>query len=153
MGEANLSTQEPEAHADARLPSPDVDPSRPGGYQGPTPEGPSPADGLTWRIQDRATFRALASRPRHRRGPITLTSVASDDGHPPRVAYGVGRRVGTAVTRNRLRRRLRAVVAAHRSDLRPGTAYLFGAGPEATGASPAELEAAVADLIRRADTP
>jgi ribonuclease P protein component len=62
----------------------------------------------------------------------------------------VGKRVGTAVTRNRLRRRLRAVVDAHRSGLRPGTAYLFGAGPEATGASPAELEAAVADLIRRA---
>jgi ribonuclease P protein component len=81
---------------------------------------------------------------------LTLTSVSSGDSHPPRVAYGVGKRVGTAVTRNRLRRRLRAVVTAHRSDLRPGTAYLFGAGPEATGASPAELEAAVADLIRRA---
>ena len=31
---------------------------------------------------------------------------------PPRVAYSVGRSVGTAVVRNRVRRRLRAAVAA-----------------------------------------
>jgi ribonuclease P protein component len=65
------------------------------------------------------------------------------------VAYSVSKRVGSAVVRNRLRRRLRAAVAAHRRQLRPGTAYLFGAGPEAAGASWADLEAAVADLVER----
>ena len=35
-----------------------------------------------------------------------------DDGEPTaRVAYAIGRRVGTAVERNRIRRRLRAVLA------------------------------------------
>lgn len=46
------------------------------------------------------------------------------------VAYVIGRRVGTAVTRNRLRRRLRAIVADGASPLAPG-AYVVRAAPEA----------------------
>lgn len=50
-----------------------------------------------------------------------------------RVAYAIGRPVGGAVLRNRVRRRLRAVVAELDRDgglLEPG-AYLIAAGPEA----------------------
>ncbi|HSO96889.1 MAG TPA: ribonuclease P protein component [Acidimicrobiia bacterium] len=43
----------------------------------------------------------------------------------------MGRRSGGAVARNRIRRRLRAAVAHHADTLRPGAAYLVGAGPEA----------------------
>lgn len=68
---------------------------------------------------------------------------------PPRVAYAVGREVGGAVTRNRVRRRLRASVAEHRAELRPGAAYLFGAGREAATVPFAELEAAVGELLAR----
>ena len=64
-----------------------------------------------------------------RRGPITVTWLAEDVGTPPRVAYAVSRRVGSAVHRNRLRRRLRAVVGAQA--LAPG-AYLIAAGPGAS---------------------
>jgi ribonuclease P protein component len=148
MGEANLSTQEPEADAHPRLPGADVDPGGTGSDQVPPPEGSPQAHGLTWRVRDRATFRALASRPRHRRGPITLASLSCDDGAPPRVAYAVNKRVGSAVVRNRVRRRLRAAVASHRWQLHPGTAYLFGAGAEASWA---DLEAAVGELVGRAD--
>jgi ribonuclease P protein component len=49
---------------------------------------------------------------------------------PARVAYAVGRRAGSAVARNRVRRRLRAAVAHHADHLRPGAAYLVGSGPE-----------------------
>jgi len=55
---------------------------------------------------------------------------AGTDG-PPRVAYAVGRRVGGAVARNRVRRRLRAVVAAEAAALAPDHVYLVGAGPAA----------------------
>lgn len=48
----------------------------------------------------------------------------------PRVAYSVGRRVGGSVERNRLRRRLRAIVVELVDELRPG-AYLIGAAPGA----------------------
>jgi ribonuclease P protein component len=69
---------------------------------------------------------------------------------PPRVAYAVGRSVGNAVARNRLRRRLRAAVAGRSDDLRPDTAYLVSAGPRAAAMTPAELSRAVGRLLRAA---
>jgi len=43
------------------------------------------------------------------------------------VAYAIGRRFGTAVERNRARRRLRAAVALDAGELLPGGVYLFAA--------------------------
>jgi ribonuclease P protein component len=81
---------------------------------------------------------------------VRLRSVPTAPGEPC-VAYAVGRSVGNAVERNRLRRRLRAVVRAHGHLLRPDTAYLLSAGPRAAAMSPAELTGAVADLLGAGD--
>ena len=70
-----------------------------------------------------------------------------DPSLPPRIAYAVGRRVGPAVVRNRIRRRLRAAAHAHRAELRPGGVYLFGAGPAAATTPFPELDAAMAQLL------
>ncbi|MGH9037260.1 MAG: ribonuclease P protein component [Acidimicrobiia bacterium] len=102
---------------------------------------------MTWRVRDRSTFSALAASPRRRRGPVSLAVLPGGDGIPPRVAYAVGRKVGGAVTRNQVRRRLRASVARHRSHLQPGSAYLLGAGREAATVPFAELDAAVGELL------
>jgi ribonuclease P protein component len=150
MGEANLSAQEAQAHAHAWLSRPDADPSGSSRDQGSSSERPGQADCLTWRVRDRVIFDALTSRKRARRGPVSLTVVAVDRVSPPRVAYAVGKGVGGAVTRNRVRRRLRAAVTSHRSRLEPGRAYLLGAAPAAAGASFAELEAAVGQLLATA---
>jgi len=80
-----------------------------------------------------------------------MTFLPGDPALPPRVAYAVGKRVGPAVVRNRVRRRLRAVAQAHRGELRPGGAYLFGAGPAAATAPFAELDAAMGRLLARSD--
>ncbi len=52
---------------------------------------------------------------------------------PPRVAFAVGRPVGNAVARNRVKRRLRAAVTTLDADQRgiPGGAWLFRARPDA----------------------
>jgi ribonuclease P protein component len=147
MGEANLPAQEAQAHAHTWLPRSNADKGRPGGDQGPAAQGPSQADRLTWRIRDRATFDALTTRRRTRRGAVSLAVFDVGDGAPPRVAYSVGKRVGPSVTRNRVRRRLRAAVAGHRAQLKPGRAYLLGASPTAAAASYAELAAAVGELL------
>jgi ribonuclease P protein component len=98
---------------------------------------------VAWRIQDRATFEALRrTGQRSRRGHITVTFVVSGDDSRPRVAYAVGKRVGGAVVRNRLRRRLRAVVADASASLTPG-AYLVAAGREAAGLPYEDLKAQV----------
>jgi ribonuclease P protein component len=61
------------------------------------------------------------------------------------VAYAVGRAVGGAVVRNRLRRRLRAAVF-ELGPLRPG-AYLVGAAPEAASLPFGELKAMVSGAL------
>jgi ribonuclease P protein component len=63
------------------------------------------------------------------------------------VAYAIGRRVGGAVVRNRLRRRLRAIVAELAPELVPG-AYLVGAAPEAASLSFGELKAIVSHALK-----
>lgn len=106
---------------------------------------------MIWRIRDRATFEALRrSDARARRGPVTVTFAVTAAGPEPvpRVAYAVGKRVGNAVTRNQVRRRLRAA-ARDVGELRPG-AYLVAAGPAAAGQSYEELKSEVARAMTSA---
>lgn len=67
---------------------------------------------------------------------MRLTATVEHDGDLACVAYAVGKPVGTAVVRNRVRRRLRA--AAAELAPRPGT-YLVGVTPAAAERSYAEL--------------
>lgn len=130
MSEANVSAEQPPSGAPSRVPSPNGHPSRPGDRQSAAQERATPSVGLIWQVRDRASFGALRSAGRRvRRGPITLTWLPSDSGVPPRVAYAVSRKVGSAVVRNRIRRRLRAVISDLGAELRPGT-YLIGARRE-----------------------
>ena len=69
---------------------------------------------------------------------------------PPRVAYAIGRRTGSAVDRNRIRRRLRGAVQHCRADLAPGHAYLFEADRTVLTMPSASLTESVARLLRNA---
>jgi ribonuclease P protein component len=103
------------------------------------------------RISDRATFLAFRHADRQGRcGPVRVVHLPSADG-PVRVAYAVGRRIGGAVVRNRVRRRLRAVVTACAADgiLRPG-AYLVVAAPGIERLDHGELVATVRTAMTRA---
>jgi ribonuclease P protein component len=136
-GEAHVSTQQPEASQAARLSAADADPRRAGHRPVPAPERPRPAVGLIGRISDRATFDALRRDGRRaRRDPVTVLFLpatgAGADGDV-RVAYSIGRRVGTAVDRNRVRRRLRAALrdVSRDGDGLASGAYLVLVRPEA----------------------
>jgi ribonuclease P protein component len=63
------------------------------------------------------------------------------------VAYAIGRKVGSAVERNRLRRRLRAIVRELAPQIRPG-AYLIRVAPEAAQLSHTELVTNVTEAIQ-----
>ena len=147
MREAPVPTQQPEAQEDARFPHADAHPRRAGRHQGPAPARPRPALGLIRSVRDRATFDALARARRRPGGAVTLRYVPGDPGDPPRVAIATPRSIGNAVTRNRVRRRLRAAVRAHRGDL-VGGAYLLGAGRDAATVPFDELSEAVGELLR-----
>jgi len=159
MGEANLPAQEPQAHADTRVSRPDGDPRWPGGDQEPSAERSAQAHRLIWRVRDRETFAQLARQRRFRRGPISVavsippeTAPLGSSLPPARVAYSIGKRVGSAVVRNLVRRRLRAIVRARAARLRPGAAYLFAASPAAPGAPFAQLDGAVTQLLADTDS-
>jgi ribonuclease P protein component len=64
------------------------------------------------------------------------------------VAFAIARRLGTAVARNRLRRRLRALLARRAAELPPGL-YLIGARPAAMSAGFTRLAADVEVLLAR----
>ena len=66
------------------------------------------------------------------------------------MAFAITRKVGSAVVRNRLRRRLRAVcidLERRRPNGLPAGALLFSAGPEMVRRSPDELRNDVARLL------
>lgn len=149
MREADLPAQQPEAQEEARLPRPDEQPCRPGDPEGPSAPWPGPARRLTRRVKGRATFRALTRAPLARRGPLTLRAAVAHDGVAG-VAFAVGRDVGHAVARNRLRRRLRAAIRDLETELEPGVSYLVGAGREGLTMSYPELVSTTRRLVREA---
>lgn len=154
MSEAHLPAQHPQAIQEARLPPSDGDPGRPGDPEEPPAQGPPQAVGLTpalptpgvrsprpnqiWRVERRATFQALRKGRRGRAGALTVTWLEGDPAEPPRVAFALGRRVGSAVVRNQLRRRLRGCLRDAAPRLPPG-AYLIGASPDAASLSYEDL--------------
>jgi ribonuclease P protein component len=79
-----------------------------------------------------------------------LRYVSGDPARPPRVAYAVARKVGSAVDRNRIRRRLRAAVSERAVEFHDGGAYLLEAGRAVLTTDFAELCAAVSTAVRAA---
>lgn len=65
------------------------------------------------------------------------------------VAYAIGRTVGSAVVRNRWRRRLRVLAAEIAPELAPGS-YLIGISPDINQLGFAELRERVGEAMRRA---
>jgi len=100
------------------------------------------------RVRQQRTFRALRrDGVRGRSGPVTVTVLVEADLREPRAAFAVGRRVGPAVVRNKVRRRLRAI--AHELGLPPAT-YLFTATPAAAALPYDELRRHVTGAVAAA---
>jgi ribonuclease P protein component len=97
-------------------------------------------------------FDALR-RTRHkvRSGPLRVSWVPGGaEGGPVRVAFAIGRRVGPAVVRNRVRRRLRAAFL----ELRPAPGdYLMACDPATASLSFSELKALVQTALTTLSPP
>lgn len=92
---------------------------------------------------------------RVRRGPLALTFLAEGEADTTRVAYAITKRVGGAVERNRLRRRLRAVfvdLAREAPGSVPAGVLLVSAGPDVSGRDPEELRNDVKRLLAALET-
>lgn len=83
--------------------------------------------------------------------PLLVLYVAPNEANLTRVGISVGKRVGGAVVRNRVRRRIREAVRLRHSALAPGYDLLFIAREPSARASWPELQAATELLLRRAE--
>jgi ribonuclease P protein component len=106
-------------------------------------QGPRPSVRLIGRIRTRAEFERLRRDGRRVRiEPFWCSHLSDPLSNPPRVAFAISRAVGNAVTRNLLRRRLRAILTD--LDIPPGL-YLIGCRP---GASELSFDQIVSTLGR-----
>jgi ribonuclease P protein component len=100
-------------------------------------------------VRGRDSFAALSRQGRRvREGPLTVIHRSADT--TPRVAFAVGRKVGPAVVRNRLRRRLRAL---WQEATPPGGDYLIVTSPGAASSTHAELRARLGAALDRLAVP
>jgi ribonuclease P protein component len=80
------------------------------------------------RLRRRADFKAVAGGKRVSRPGFVLQALkapAGNEGQPARVGFTVTRKIGNAVVRNRIRRRLKAAVAAAGGHLETATDYVL----------------------------
>ena len=101
-------------------------------------------------IRSRRTFADLR-RPsgRGRQGPVSVSYVEHPDWDRSEVAYAVSRKVGNAVQRNLLRRRMRAIMADRVVEV-PAGAFLVRSGPGGPALEFHELKVAMSRAIEKA---
>jgi ribonuclease P protein component len=104
------------------------------------------------RLSQAAEFRRVKDRGRSHGGKFLVLGVLreANPGQPTRIGLVTSRRVGGAVVRNRVRRRLREAVRASRPRLRDGAWLVVIARHLAARASAAELGAEWLRLAERA---
>jgi ribonuclease P protein component len=103
------------------------------------------------RVRRREDFTAAVRDGRRVGASGLVLHVRTDAGeHPARAGFIVGRTFGSAVARNRLRRRLRHLVAPHLERAQAGTVLVIRATPPAADQTGSELAAALETLLGRA---
>ena len=159
--EEDFSTEHPSTGSPSRFQAPHGDPGRPAHHALPPSTGSCPAIGLIWRIRDRATFVELTRRGRRvSSGPLTVVHLPEKRENPAvagdscsstfhsRVAFAVPRAVGSAVERNQVRRRIRAIAAQCAADGQMSLgAWLFIGRPGVADMSFGQLNQAVTESV------
>jgi len=100
------------------------------------------------RMRRGADFAAAMRTGSRAGGPLVSGNllVRRDDPRPPLVGFVVNKKVGSAVVRNRVRRRLRHLMRGYLGSLPGGSLLVLRAKPRAAGACQADLAADV-DLV------
>jgi ribonuclease P protein component len=147
MGEAHLSTEQSSSGQEARVPSSDEHPRRSGNPEVPAGQGPLQAVGIIDSLRGRGDFRRLRAEGRRwSSGPVWCIYRPDEAPEPSRAAFAIGRSVGNAVVRNRVRRRMREIL---RVCSLPAGDFLFGISPAGAGLPFDQLRSHVVTVIDR----
>jgi ribonuclease P protein component len=102
------------------------------------------------RLRTPAEFRRVRdAAPRGLAHPLLVAYVAPNEGGPTRVGITVSRRVGKAVVRNRVRRRLREALATRYLQLPAGSDIVISARPASAQATWQDLNTALDSVLGR----
>lgn len=99
-------------------------------------------------LRARRDFAALQGSSKSKVHPLLAMRFAPNDLGRTRFGLSTGRRLGGAVVRNRVRRRLRAALRELAPGVEPGWDVLVVARPAAVDASSAEFQAVLDRLLR-----
>lgn len=100
------------------------------------------------RLRRSEDFRACYEKGHMHRGSLVVVHVLPNSLPVTRIGYSVSKRLGKAVQRNRVRRRLQAIMREY--DLVPGYDIVVAARVRAKDATFAELKKGVDTVLRRA---
>jgi ribonuclease P protein component len=116
--------------------------------------------GADHRLRNSDAFRRTVSSGRRAAGAALVVHLLDDapgvGDAGPRVGLVVGKGVGNAVVRNRVKRQLRHLVRDHLTEVSPSSALVIRALPPAAGMGSTELDADLARCLQRvgrADVP
>ena len=101
------------------------------------------------RLTKRGDYARVRHRGRSRAHPLLILAVASNGGETTRVGIVAGKKIGTAVVRNRVKRLLREAARARLGCLPPGYDIVLIARQEAAGARLGDITAALDVLLQR----
>ena len=124
--ETNLSAEPPASGQDAWFSGAHEDARRPSDPEAPAPEGPPPPDSMkassalqafpkAFRVLRRAEFRRVYEEGQRRSGPLCALFFRSNGLPHTRLGVTATVRLGNAVLRNRVKRRLREVFRRNRA--------------------------------------
>jgi ribonuclease P protein component len=102
-------------------------------------------------IRRRADFEAIGRRGTARSTPLLVLRWLRTGRVDSRIGLSTPRTLGSAVQRNRVRRRLRSLLRERIGGIGPGWDLLLIARPDAGDASQAELGAAIDSLLARSE--
>lgn len=162
--EAHIPAQQPPASQEARLPPAHAYARRPVDPVFSPPQGPRQTGSLTRLVVLPASARMTRSRDfeatvrRGRRAPggrvvahLSRDSAPLDDPdvNDIRVGFIVSKAVGNSVTRHRVARQLRHILAAHLDQLAPGSRLVIRALPGCAESSSEAIDRDVTRALRR----
>ena len=102
------------------------------------------------RVTRGADYKAVVRRGARCAAVHTVTYVRlSDESRPPRFGFIVSKQVGSAVVRNTVRRRLKAVAHSERGRVREGADIVIRALPSSATADYSALQAEVSRCLSR----